>query len=104
MSDCMKLINANCLSQGGFIMKIVKSRSLTNIKTKNDYKKMFELIPKGTELFLPYHLALEVAQAIRCGAEVPDCSTPRYVERVLHNAFQKGRFPWKVYIELPHFQ
>jgi len=84
-------------------MKITKSRPLTNIRTRNDYKKMFELIPKGTELFLPYHIALEVAQDIRCGAEVPDYSTPQYVERVLHRAFKKGRFPWKVYIEQPTF-
>jgi len=104
MSDCK---NADYLSvrvKGGFFMKITKSRPLTNIRTRNDYKKMFELIPKGTELFLPYHIALEVAQAIRCGAEVSEYSTPRYVERVLHNAFQKGRFPWKVYIEQTHFQ
>lgn len=80
-------------------MKITKSRPLTNIKTKNDYKRMFEFIPKGTELFLPYHIALEVAQTLRCGAEVPDYSTPSHIERVLHRAFQKGRFPWKVYIE-----
>jgi len=79
-------------------MKITKSRPLTNIKTKNDYKRMFELIPKGTELSLPYHIALEVAQAICCGVEVSDYSTPRYVERVLHRAFKKG-FPWKIYVE-----
>ena len=80
-------------------MKVTKVRNLSTMKQNKTGKRELNKKVEGGFFFIPRHVALQIAQSLKCEAAVPGGSSDLTLQSVLDAAFCNGELPCQVHIE-----
>lgn len=72
-------------------------RNVTSLKPKQN-KDIFKRIPKFSEVFVPFEVAVDYLHDLYAGVDLPATLTKTVAQQKLDKAYSMGDTPWRVVI------